>query len=68
MMFVVIIFRTLDLSFNRIKSITGLDTLVNLDKLYFVQNKISVIENLTHQTEVTMLELGANRIRVSFTL
>lgn len=54
----------LDLSFNRIKKIQGLENLVKLKKLFLVSNKIEKIENLSHLKELEMLELGDNRIRV----
>jgi protein phosphatase 1 regulatory subunit 7 len=38
--------------------------LKNLHHLYFVQNKISRIEGLDGLSNLTYLELGANRIRV----
>ncbi len=56
--------RLLDLSFNRIKSIQGLDSLVNLKKLFLVSNKIEKIQNLSKLKGLQMLELGDNRIRV----
>lgn len=59
-------FRILDLSFNRIREIEGLENLTNLDKLFLSSNKISKIENLSHLTKLTLLELGDNKIRVSF--
>ena len=34
----------LDLSFNRIRTIANLETLVNLEELYLISNKISVIQ------------------------
>lgn len=60
-----IIFRVLDISFNRIHKIENLDRLVKLHKLYLCANKISVIENIGHLTNLTMLELGDNKLRVS---
>lgn len=57
--------RILDLSFNRIKEIEGLDNLVNLEKLYLSSNKISEIKGVNHLKKLTMLELGDNKIRVS---
>ena len=63
--FLVFFSRQLDLSFNRIKKIEGLETLTQVKKLFLVQNKISKIENLEPLVNVTMLELGSNRIRVS---
>lgn len=63
---VYLLFRILDLSFNRIREIEGLENLTNLDKLFLSSNKISKIENLSHLKKLTLLELGDNKIRVSF--
>lgn len=52
------------MSFNNIKVIKGLDTLVILEKLFLINNKIKKIENLDQLGCLTMLELGDNRIRV----
>jgi protein phosphatase 1 regulatory subunit 7 len=56
--------RILDLSFNAIKVVENLAALVQLQKLFLVQNRVSKIENLTALSSLTMLELGANNIRV----
>ena len=58
------LFRSIDLSFNHITTISGLEGVVQLKSLFLIQNKISKIENISHFTQLTMLELGANRIRV----
>ncbi|ORZ34085.1 hypothetical protein BCR44DRAFT_1437068 [Catenaria anguillulae PL171] len=60
----------LDLSFNKIKRIPEgvLHGMAKLRDLYFVANKISVIENLDGLDSLRSLELGANRIRVRLTL
>lgn len=58
------LFRSLDLSFNRIKKVECLDTLVNLKKLFFIHNKVSVLNNINHLVNLEMLEFGSNRIRV----
>lgn len=55
---------TLDLSFNKIKHIKRVNHLVKLKDLFFVQNKISTIENLEGLSNLRQIELGANRIRV----
>ncbi|KAH6711770.1 protein phosphatase-like protein PP1 regulatory subunit sds22 [Leptodontidium sp. MPI-SDFR-AT-0119] len=55
--------RTLDLSFNKIKSIRHISHLTQLTDLYFVQNKITTIENLSGLSKLRNLELAANRIR-----
>lgn len=54
----------LDLSFNRIREIDGLDNLVNLEKLYLSSNRITKIENVNHLINLKMLELGDNKIKV----
>lgn len=59
------ILRHLDLSYNRIRRIEGLDSLKQLKILYLVHNKICKMENLSSLTELTLLELGDNRIRVN---
>ena len=58
------IFSFLDLSFNHISVIGGLEGVRQLQSLYLIQNRISKIENLAHFECITMLELGSNRIRV----
>jgi Leucine-rich repeat (LRR) protein len=56
--------RILDLSFNRIKEIEGLDKLEKLEKLFLSSNKITKIKNVKCLKNLTMLELGDNKIRV----
>jgi protein phosphatase 1 regulatory subunit 7 len=56
---------SLDLSFNKIKHIRGVEKLKKLKDLYFVQNRIQRIEGLDGLDRLRMLELAANRIRVS---
>lgn len=56
------------MSFNKIKHIKNVSHLVKLTDIYFVQNKISKIEGLEGMTKLRNLELGANRIRVCFSL
>lgn len=58
------IFRFLDLSFNEIRIIENLDTLVNMKSLLLANNKIERIQGLDNLTLITQLELGSNRIRV----
>ncbi|KAL0570211.1 protein phosphatase regulatory subunit Sds22 [Marasmius crinis-equi] len=54
----------LDLSFNLLKAIPdALNHLPSLDTVYFVQNRISKITNLSSCTSLRSLELGGNRIR-----
>lgn len=55
----------LDLSFNRIKEIEGLEQLINLEKLYLSSNRITKITNVNHLLNLQMLELGDNKIKVS---
>lgn len=57
-------FRVLDLSFNRIKEIEGLENLINLEKLYLSSNRITKITNVNHLLNLQMLELGDNKIKV----
>lgn len=53
--------RILDLSYNNIKKIEGLETLKKVEKLFLLSNKIKVIEGLDFP-ELSMLELGSNKI------
>lgn len=54
----------LDVSFNRLHKIQNLEELTKLRKLFLCANKISTIENVGHLSNLTMLELGDNKIRV----
>lgn len=56
--------RILDISFNLLRNIEGVDKLTKLKKLFLVNNKINKIENLSNLHQLEMLELGSNRIRV----
>lgn len=56
--------RQLDVSFNILRKVEGLEQLTCLKKLFLLHNKISSIANLDHFTCLEMLELGSNRIRV----
>lgn len=56
--------RILDISFNLLRNIEGVDKLTKLKKLFLVNNKINKIENLSNLCQLEMLELGSNRIRV----
>ncbi|KAG5487124.1 hypothetical protein LSCM1_07797 [Leishmania martiniquensis] len=54
----------LDLSYNQLRRIVGLDSLGStLKELYLVENKIKVIEGLDNFVHLELLELGGNRIR-----
>lgn len=54
----------LDLSYNQIKKIVGLDSLgPTLKELYLVENKIKEITGLDKLVHLELLELGGNRIR-----
>lgn len=57
--------RILDLSFNRIPKVEGLQTLTKLKKLFLIHNKIHKMENVDHLVHLEMLEFGSNKIRVS---
>lgn len=53
----------LDLSYNQIKKINGLDSLGGtLKELYLVENKIKVISGLDSLVNLELLELGGNNI------
>uniref|UniRef100_A0A8C1Y0C4 Protein phosphatase 1 regulatory subunit 7 n=1 Tax=Cyprinus carpio TaxID=7962 RepID=A0A8C1Y0C4_CYPCA len=54
----------LDVSFNLLRKIEGLDCLTKIKKLFLLHNKITSIANLDQMTSLQMLELGSNRIRV----
>ena len=56
--------RVLDISFNLLRNIEGIDKLTRLKKLFLVNNKINKIENISSLHQLQMLELGSNRIRV----
>ena len=56
--------RMLDICYNRLRHIEGLEHQAKLRKLYLVQNRLSVIENVGHLSQLRLLELGSNRIRV----
>ena len=58
----------MDLSFNLIKMIENLECLTKVKKLFLVSNKISKIEGLQNLLQLEMIELGANKIRVSVKL
>ena len=51
----------LDISFNRLRAIEGLEKLTKLKRLFLVSNKITKIENLGHLKDLELLELGDNR-------
>jgi len=53
----------LDLSFNNIKKIEGLETLTKLSDLSLFENKIQVIENLETLPELNVLSIGKNLLR-----
>lgn len=48
----------LDLSFNKLTKIEGLDTLVKLVDLSLFNNQVAEIENLDKLTELNVLSLG----------
>jgi protein phosphatase 1 regulatory subunit 7 len=56
--------KKLDLSYNQIATITGLDDLAGtLEELYLVENRIKKVEGLSKLTRLRLLELGGNQIR-----
>jgi protein phosphatase 1 regulatory subunit 7 len=65
-MLISIFTRVLDLSFNNLKHVPScLSHLTSLRTIYFVQNRISHIQNLSSLGKtLRSLELGGNRIRV----
>lgn len=63
-MFVLPTHRQLDVSFNLLRKVEGLEQLTRVKKLFLLHNKISSIANLEQLTDLEMLELGSNRIRV----
>lgn len=56
------------MSFNRVSQIKNLENLTALKKLFLCSNRIPRIEGLSVLTNITMLELGDNKIRVSYEL
>lgn len=52
----------LDLSFNNIEVIEGLDTLVKLQDLSLFNNRISIIENMDALQNLDIISLGNNLI------
>lgn len=58
-----------DVSFNEITSLYGLSKVSNtLKELYVSKNEVTKIEEIDHFHELQILELGSNRLRVSFLL
>lgn len=56
-----------DVSFNEIPSLQGLSKVSNtLKELYVSKNEVTKIEEIDHFHELQILELGSNRLRVSF--
>jgi hypothetical protein len=53
----------LDLSFNRITKIEGLDTLVKLEDLSLADNHITIIEGLDNLSELNVFSFGNNMVR-----
>lgn len=52
----------LDLSFNNIETIEGLDTLANLEDLSLSSNRIAKIDSLDALVKLQVLSLGNNQI------
>lgn len=58
--------RHLDLSYNELRNFNDLKPLTQLEELYLPRNKIpSMEETLLGMTELRMLEMGSNRLKVS---
>lgn len=56
-----------DVSFNEITSLHGLSKVSSkLKELYVSKNEVAKIEEIDHLHELLILELGSNRLRVSF--
>lgn len=66
----VVIFKKLlvfDVSFNEISSLSGLSKVSStLRELYVSKNEVTKMEEIEHFHELQILELGSNRLRVSF--
>lgn len=54
--------KELDLSFNYIEQIQGLDKLIQLEILSLLSNRIEVLTNLEPLKELVILNIGANKI------
>eukprot|EP01015_Nassula_variabilis_P029557 TRINITY_DN634_c0_g1_i1.p1 TRINITY_DN634_c0_g1~~TRINITY_DN634_c0_g1_i1.p1 ORF type:complete len:482 (+),score=126.08 TRINITY_DN634_c0_g1_i1:32-1477(+) len=52
----------LDLSFNNVQKIEGLDKLVNLTDLSLYNNKVETIEGLDNCTKLNVLSMGSNQL------
>lgn len=55
----------LDISYNKIRALEGLETLTALTRIYCASNKVGKIEGLATLASLQRLDLGNNRIRVS---
>lgn len=53
----------LDLSFNSIKRIEGLETLVNLTDLSLYNNQVSVLDGLQNCSKLNIFSIGNNQIK-----
>lgn len=58
----------LDLSFNLISKIEGLDTLVKLEDLSLFSNNIEEVENLDKLVNLNVLSIGNNKIETADTM
>lgn len=63
-LFIINYFRSLHLSYNRIKKIEGLEQLSDLERLYLSCNIITKIDGIDNLKALRILELGFNRIEV----
>lgn len=56
-----------DVSFNEISSLSGLSKVSStLRELYVSKNEVTKMEEIEHFHQLEILELGSNRLRVSF--
>lgn len=56
-----------DVSFNEIPSLSGLSEVSStLKELYVSKNEVPKMEEINHFTDLQILELGSNRLKVIF--
>mmetsp|Transcript_14181 Transcript_14181/g.30331 ORF Transcript_14181/g.30331 Transcript_14181/m.30331 type:complete len:330 (-) Transcript_14181:233-1222(-) len=54
--------RSLELGSNRLRSLEGIETLVNLEELYIGRNKLTALEHMEGLTKLKILSAQSNRI------